>query len=99
MSKEHSKPRGHNKRPNRVDVTKIAEPEAPPPKATRGNAGEVDPNSSDHVVAMTQLKETIASLNKKIIQKDALILAKEKQVCYEKFLFIVFLIYLNVFFI
>uniref|UniRef100_A0A6M2DSD4 Protein FAM76A n=1 Tax=Xenopsylla cheopis TaxID=163159 RepID=A0A6M2DSD4_XENCH len=80
MSKEHSKPRGHNKRPNRVDVTKIAEPEAPPPKATRGNAGEVDPNSSDHVVAMTQLKETIASLNKKIIQKDALILAKEKQI-------------------
>ncbi|XP_063619257.1 protein FAM76A isoform X1 [Cydia splendana] len=44
----------------------------------QGNRGEVDPNSSDHVVAMTQLKETIASLQKKVQQKDNELLAKDK---------------------
>ncbi|KOB66155.1 Protein FAM76A [Operophtera brumata] len=40
--------------------------------------GELDPNSSDHVVAMTQLKETIASLQKKVQQKDSELLSKDK---------------------
>ncbi|XP_049869971.1 protein FAM76A isoform X2 [Pectinophora gossypiella] len=40
--------------------------------------GELDPNSSDHVVAMTQLKETIASLQKKVQQKDNELLAKDR---------------------
>ncbi|XP_045447144.1 protein FAM76A isoform X1 [Melitaea cinxia] len=40
--------------------------------------GELDPNSSDHVVAMTQLKETIASLQKKVQQKDNELLSKDK---------------------
>lgn len=43
--------------------------------------GELDPNSSDHVVAMTQLKETIASLQKKVQQKDNELLTKDKLVC------------------
>uniref|UniRef100_A0A2A4ITJ4 Uncharacterized protein n=1 Tax=Heliothis virescens TaxID=7102 RepID=A0A2A4ITJ4_HELVI len=43
--------------------------------------GELDPNSSDHVVAMTQLKETIASLQKKVQQKDNELLSKDKLVC------------------
>ncbi|XP_041970599.1 protein FAM76A isoform X1 [Aricia agestis] len=38
----------------------------------------IDPNSSDHVVAMTQLKETIASLQKKVQQKDMELLSKDK---------------------
>lgn len=42
--------------------------------------GELDPNSSDHVVAMTQLKETIASLQKKVQQKDMELLSKDKLV-------------------
>ncbi|KAG6450929.1 protein FAM76A-like isoform X2 [Manduca sexta] len=42
--------------------------------------GELDPNSSDHVVAMTQLKETIASLQKKVQQKDMELLAKDRQI-------------------
>ncbi|XP_026321807.1 protein FAM76A isoform X2 [Hyposmocoma kahamanoa] len=42
--------------------------------------GELDPNSSDHVVAMTQLKETIASLQKKVAQKDNELLAKDRQI-------------------
>ncbi|XP_045514058.1 protein FAM76A isoform X5 [Pieris brassicae] len=37
-----------------------------------------DPNSSDHVVAMTQLKETIASLQKKVQQKEMELLSKDK---------------------
>lgn len=39
-----------------------------------------DPNSSDHVIAMTQLKETIASLQKKIGMKDKELLEKDKMV-------------------
>ncbi|XP_050664479.1 protein FAM76A isoform X3 [Leptidea sinapis] len=39
---------------------------------------ELDPNSSDHVVAMTQLRETIASLQKKVQQKDMELLSKDK---------------------
>lgn len=40
----------------------------------------MDPNSSDHVVAMTQLKETIASLQKKIGMKDKELLERDKMV-------------------
>lgn len=43
---------------------------------------QVDPNSSDHVVATTQLKEKIASLQKQLSAKDAQLLAKDRQVCY-----------------
>lgn len=43
-------------------------------------SGEFDPNSSDHVVAMTQLKEQIASLQKLVAQKDSMILTKDKMV-------------------
>lgn len=42
---------------------------------------DLDPNSSDHMVAMTQLKEQIASLKKQIGQKDAQLLSKDKMVC------------------
>uniref|UniRef100_T1GDD7 Uncharacterized protein n=1 Tax=Megaselia scalaris TaxID=36166 RepID=T1GDD7_MEGSC len=38
----------------------------------------VDPNSSDHVVAMTQLKEKLVSLGKKLTQKDKELLDKDK---------------------
>lgn len=39
-----------------------------------------DPNSSDHVVAVTQLKEKIAHLQKQINMKDGQLLAKDRQV-------------------
>ncbi|EAA11904.4 AGAP005928-PB [Anopheles gambiae str. PEST] len=42
--------------------------------------GYVDPHSSDHVIAMTQLKETIATLQRKLKQKDSVILEKEKEI-------------------
>lgn len=81
--------RSHSKRPKRVDVTKLPPTDldnGPPNKAARNNVGpgiirgELDPNSSDHVVAMTQLKEQIASLQKQINQKDAQLLSKDKMV-------------------
>lgn len=40
----------------------------------------IDPNSSDHVVAMTELKERIASLERKLAMKDKDLLEKDKQV-------------------
>lgn len=54
-------------------------PELPPEKV--GRLGSIhDPTSSDHVIAMTQLKETIASLQKKIGMKDKDLLEKDKMV-------------------
>lgn len=83
--------RSHNKRPHRVDVTKLPNIDVdngPANKVPRTNAGpgliraELDPNSSDHVVAMTQLKEQIASLQKQLNQKYAQLLSKDKMVSY-----------------
>ncbi|XP_034104576.1 protein FAM76A isoform X1 [Drosophila sulfurigaster albostrigata] len=61
-----------------------------PDKISRGNGGgngtiaapaaiNVDTNSSDHVVAITYLKERIASLEKRLNQKDKELLEKDKQ--------------------
>lgn len=94
--------RSHSKRPQRIDVTKMPPIDAdngPPSKAPRNNAGpgliraDVDPNSSDHMVAMTQLKEQIASLQKQLNQRDAQLLSKDKLVgsCY--FCFCSFIFY------
>lgn len=40
----------------------------------------VDPNSSDHVVALTELREQVATLQKQLTGKDNQLLTKEKQV-------------------
>jgi len=40
----------------------------------------IDPHSSEHVVAMTQLKETIASLQKRLAGKDRELLQKDKEI-------------------
>lgn len=47
--------------------------------AKTGNSGLI-PNNSDHVVAITQLKEQIETLQKKLVQKDSVILGKDKEV-------------------
>lgn len=82
--------KGHNKRPHRVDVTKLppqvdsGDSNGPTPVKAARMAGVPrdphDPNISDHVVAVTSLKEKIANLQKQISQKDGQLLAKEKQV-------------------
>lgn len=40
----------------------------------------VDPNSTDHMVALTQLREQIASLQKQLGQKDQQLLSKDKMI-------------------
>lgn len=49
-----------------------------PEKIPRNSGVSLDANSSDHVVAMTQLKEQIAGLQKRLTQKDRELLAKDK---------------------
>lgn len=61
----------------RTDSSKQVLPEIPE-KIPRNSGVSIDPNSSDHVVAMTQLKEQIASLQKRLAQKDRELLAKDK---------------------
>ncbi|XP_071526827.1 protein FAM76A-like isoform X1 [Panulirus ornatus] len=71
---------GHNKRPNRPDVTKMPQ-EEPPAKVSR-NSGPVrdsDPGTADQLVLITQLREQIAHHEKQLAGKDAQLLAKEKQ--------------------
>lgn len=68
----------------------------PTNKIARNNAGpglmrtDLDPNSSDHVVAMTQLKEQIASLQKQLSVKDGQLLTKDKMVCVFIYLYVLF---------
>lgn len=59
-----------------------ANSQPPPAKMPRMKppGDPLDPNSSDHVVAMTQLKEQMASLQKQLQGKDSTILSKDKQV-------------------
>lgn len=84
------RPRSHNKRPQRADVTKLPAPtteskevvDGPPPKVPRPAVSRVDPHDPEHVVAMTQLKEKIVSLNKQMVMKDQQLLTKDKMVCF-----------------
>ncbi|XP_045602312.1 protein FAM76A isoform X4 [Procambarus clarkii] len=71
---------GHNKRPNRPDVTKIPQDE-PPAKVSRnsGPVRDIDPGTADQLVLITQLREQIARLEKQLSGKDAQLLAKDKQ--------------------
>lgn len=68
----------HAKKPNRSDMNKQSLPEISDKVVRIANSVPIDPNSSDHVVAMTQLKEQIASLQKKLNQKDRELLEKDK---------------------
>lgn len=63
----------------RSELSKHTLPEIPE-KLARNTGISIDPNSSDHVVAMTQLKEQIASLQKRLAQKDRELLAKDKHI-------------------
>lgn len=64
---------------NMIDI-----PDIPEKVARIPNSGIkiIDTNSSDHVIAMTELKETIASLQRKVGQKDRELLDKDKFVSY-----------------
>ncbi|CAN7983117.1 unnamed protein product [Ixodes pacificus] len=74
LNTEHSS----SKRP-RLDPAKLANGSVPLRSAPE-NSGLMDPNSSDHVVALTQLKEQVSSLQKQLNLKDQQLLAKDKQI-------------------
>ena len=40
----------------------------------------VDPGNTDHMVAMTQLREQLASLKKQVAEKEKIILDRDKKV-------------------
>lgn len=67
----------NHKKLQRIDSSKQVLPEIPE-KIARNSGVSIDPNSSDHLVAMTQLKEKIASLEKRLSQKDRELLTKDK---------------------
>lgn len=67
----------NHKKIQRTDSSKHLLPEIPE-KIPRNTGVSIDPNSSDHVVAMTQLKEQIASLQKRLTLKDRELLTKDK---------------------
>ncbi|XP_076046556.1 protein FAM76A-like isoform X2 [Oratosquilla oratoria] len=77
--KEKHRVSGHNKRPNRPDVTKLPA-EEPPAKVSRNSAParDSDPNT-DQLVLITQLREKIANLEKQLSIKDQQLIAKERQ--------------------
>lgn len=74
----------YDKRPQRVDVTKMDELGPSPSKQSRNDSKKEEAKSgtSDHVVALTQLREQIANLQRQLAQKDKDIFAKDRQVIY-----------------
>lgn len=71
--------RSGNHNSQRPDVSKSGLSEIPEKISKTGNSGMI-PSNSDHVVAMTQLKEQIATLQKRLQQKDNQLLQKDKEV-------------------
>lgn len=68
-----------NHNAQRPDVSKSGLSEIPEKISKTGNSAMI-PSNSDHVVAMTQLKEQIATLQKRLQQKDNQLLQKDKEV-------------------
>lgn len=67
----------NHKKMHRSDSSKQILPDVPE-KIPRNSAVTIDPNSSDHMVAMTSLKDKIAGLTKQVNQHKRDILAKDK---------------------
>lgn len=66
------------KKPQRPDITKQVMPDIPEKVARI--VSSMDSNNSDHFIAMTELKETIANMQKRLSQKDRELLEKDKMV-------------------
>jgi uncharacterized small protein (DUF1192 family) len=80
MSNSGSSNRGSgNSNSQRTDISKASLSEIPEKIPKTANSGMI-PSNSDHVVAITQLREQIATLQKKLQQKDAQLLQKDKEV-------------------
>lgn len=75
-----------NSNSQRPDLTKANLSEVPEKISKTGNSGMVPSNDNDHVVVIT-LREQIASLQKKLQQKDSHLLQKDKEVSLNSFSF------------
>ncbi|KAF0292112.1 Protein FAM76A [Amphibalanus amphitrite] len=74
-NQEKRKPKYYvSKRPDRPDVTRQPLEGSEPKKARKDE-------QSDHVVAMTQLREEIASLQRQLQLKNQQMLGKDKEIC------------------
>ncbi|XP_033635097.1 protein FAM76A-like isoform X1 [Asterias rubens] len=51
-----------------------------PSSLSKSDVAFVDPGNTDHMVAMTQLRETIASLKKLLTEKEKVILERDKKI-------------------
>lgn len=69
---------GSNNASQRPELPKVNLSEIP--EKIHKTANNMVPSNSDHVVAITQLREQIATLQKKLQQKDLALLQKEKEV-------------------
>lgn len=78
QNNQHQHKEVNYKKPQRPDITKQAMPDIPEKVARI--ASSMDSNNSDHFIAMTELKETIANMQKRLSQKDRELLEKDKMV-------------------
>lgn len=74
--------RGNNSQHSKSNMSDI-----PEKVAKTANSGMI-PSNSDHVVAITQLREQIATLQKKLQMKDNQLLQKDKEVSLEQLSFL-----------
>lgn len=80
---------GSNNSSQRPELSKVNLSEIPEKIPKTANTGMI-PSNSDHVVAITQLREQIATLQKKLQQKDSALLQKDKEVSLNSFLLVFF---------
>lgn len=93
---QHQHKEVNYKKPQRPDITKQVMPDIPEKVARI--ASSMDSNNSDHFIAMTELKETIANMQKRLSQKDRELLEKDKMVISSINFFYYFFFYINFFF-
>ncbi|GBN25009.1 Protein FAM76A, partial [Araneus ventricosus] len=84
LSQNHKRSSSHSSKSKRSEHSPSKKPRTEISKSSNGSLPSsestlLDTGTSDHVVAMHQLKDQIASLQKQLLVKDQQMLAREKQ--------------------
>ncbi|XP_066283840.1 protein FAM76A-like isoform X6 [Branchiostoma lanceolatum] len=79
-SKHHRSSAGHHHHHHHHSSSKKAKVEKSTANGSASSSELADITSTDQMIAMTQLREEVASLKKQIEQKDKLLLEKEKKI-------------------
>lgn len=82
LSNQSSSNRNNNSNSSQRDMSKANLSDIPEKISKTSNSVIAPSHSSDHVVALTQLREQIATLQKKLQQKDNQLLQKDKEVSF-----------------